>query len=88
MDRISSDQQDLLHSYANAFFQSKMGYFFVQKHGIKSDFYADNLVRFGGGYLFNKDLQFDTAIIFFKVRNFTFFMLILAFFSFPKLKGQ
>ena len=35
---------------------------FAETQGIKSDFYADNLVRFGGGYLFNKDLQLDTAL--------------------------
>ena len=35
---------------------------FVEKHGFKSDFYADNLIRFGGGFLMNKDLQLDSAV--------------------------
>ena len=37
---------------------------FVEKHGIKSDFYADNLARFGGGFLLNKDLQLDSSLTF------------------------
>ena len=35
---------------------------FGETQGIKSDFYADNLFRLGGGYLINKDVQLDTAI--------------------------
>lgn len=62
MDRISSNQQDfhyiltLTHSFDPKWVA------FVETHGIKSDFYADNLFRLGGGYLLNKDLQFDTAL--------------------------
>lgn len=62
MDRISSDQQDLHYILTLTHSFNPKWAVFVEKHGIKSDFYADNLVRFGGGYLFNKDLQFDTAI--------------------------
>lgn len=32
---------------------------FVENQGIKSDFYADQLIRFGGAHLFGKDLQVD-----------------------------
>lgn len=35
---------------------------FGETQGIKSDFYADNLIRFGGAYLYNKNLQLDTGI--------------------------
>ncbi|WP_338358036.1 transporter [Yeosuana marina] len=35
---------------------------FGETQGIKSDFYADNLFRFGGAYLWGKDFQLDTAI--------------------------
>ncbi len=64
MDRISSDQQDfhyiltLTHSFDPKWVA------FVETQGIKSDFYADNLFRIGGGYLLNKDLQLDTALTF------------------------
>ena len=37
---------------------------FGETQGIKSDFYADNLFRFGGAYLFGKDFQLDTALTF------------------------
>ena len=36
----------------------------IKANRIKSDFYADNLVRFGGGYLLSKDLQLDSAVTF------------------------
>ncbi|MEX0998246.1 MAG: transporter [Flavobacteriaceae bacterium] len=32
---------------------------FVENQGIKSDFYADQLIRFGGAHLFGKDFQID-----------------------------
>lgn len=32
---------------------------FVENQGIKSDFYSDQLVRFGGAHLFGKDFQID-----------------------------
>ena len=37
---------------------------FGEAQGIKSDFYADNLFRFGGAYLWSKDFQLDTALTF------------------------
>ncbi len=37
---------------------------FGEAHGIKSDFYADNLFRFGGAYLWSKNFQLDTALTF------------------------
>ena len=37
---------------------------FGEAQGIKSDFYADNLFRFGGAYLWGKDFQLDTAVTF------------------------
>lgn len=35
--------------------------FFVENQGIISDFYADQLIRAGGAYLLNKDLQLDAS---------------------------
>jgi hypothetical protein len=37
---------------------------FAETQGIKSDFYADNLIRFGGAYLMSQDFQLDTALTF------------------------
>jgi len=62
MDRISSDQQDLQYILTLTHSFHPKWVVFAETQGIKSDFYADNLVRFGGGYLFNKDLQLDTAL--------------------------
>ena len=62
MDRMSSDQQDFHYILTLTHSFNPKWVAFAEKHGIKSDFYADNLMRFGAGYLFNKDLQFDTAV--------------------------
>ena len=35
---------------------------FAETQGIKSDVYGDNLIRFGGAYLLNKNLQIDTDL--------------------------
>ncbi|WP_299251953.1 transporter [uncultured Aquimarina sp.] len=35
---------------------------FGEYQGQKSDFYSDNILRLGGAYLFNKDLQIDANI--------------------------
>ncbi len=37
---------------------------FVELQGQKSDFYSDNILRLGGAYLFDQDLQFDANIAF------------------------
>ncbi len=37
---------------------------FGEYQGQKSDFYSDNIMRFGGAYLFDQDLQFDANIAF------------------------
>ena len=37
---------------------------FGETQGISSDFYADNLIRFGGAYLWSKNFQLDTALTF------------------------
>lgn len=36
---------------------------FVENQGIKSDFYADQLLRGGAAYLFNNDFQVDASIM-------------------------
>lgn len=37
---------------------------FAEAQGIDNDLYADNLFRFGGAFLWDKDFQLDTAITF------------------------
>lgn len=58
-DRIGSDYSSfsyiltLTHAFNPKFSM------FIENQGIKSDFYADNLLRFGGAYLFGNDFQLD-----------------------------
>ena len=68
MDRIGSDQTDFQYIVTLTHSFNPKWVVFGETQGIKSDFYADNLVRFGGGYLLNKNLQLDTAITF-NVKN-------------------
>lgn len=37
---------------------------FAEAQGIDNDLYADNLFRFGGAYLWNRNFQLDTALTF------------------------
>lgn len=63
-DRIGTDQSDfsyiitLTHS-----FHPKWAVF-GETQGIKSDFYADNIFRVGGAYLWTKNFQLDTNMAF------------------------
>ena len=61
MDRIISNQEDFHYILTLTHSFNPKWVVFAEKHGIKSDFYADNLMRFGGGYLLNKDLQLDSS---------------------------
>ena len=60
-DRDASDLQyifTLTHSFGEKWVA------FGEYQGIKSNFYSDDLFRIGGAYLWNKNLQFDTAVTF------------------------
>ena len=48
--------------YGEAFNENFIG--FIETHGIKSDFYADNKLGFGIAYLLNDNLQLDFGTIF------------------------
>lgn len=63
-DRIGSDQSDFQYIFTLTHSFNPKWVVFGEAQGIKSDFYADNLFRFGGAYLLSKDLQFDTALTF------------------------
>lgn len=62
-ERIGSNQNDFEYiiSLTHAFNESFIG--FIETHGIKSDFYADNRLGFGVAYLFNDNLQLDLGAI-------------------------
>ena len=64
LERIGSDQNDFEYiiTLTHAFNQKCVS--FIETHGIKSDFYADNMLKFGGAYLSNENLQFDTSLVF------------------------
>jgi hypothetical protein len=61
-DRIGSDQSDFQYLVTLTKSINQQWVVFGETQGIKSDFYADNLFRFGGAYLWSKDFQLDTAL--------------------------
>ena len=63
-DRIGTDFSDFEYIITLTHSFSSQWVIFAETQGIQSDFYADNLFRFGGGYLWNKDFQLDTALTF------------------------
>lgn len=63
-DRIGTDQSDFQYILTLTHSFNPKWVIFGETQGIKSDFYADNLFRFGGAYLWRKDFQLDTAITF------------------------
>ena len=63
-DRIGTDQSDFQYILTLTHSFNPKWVVFGEAQGIKSDFYADNLIRFGGAYLLSKDFQLDTAVTF------------------------
>ena len=63
-DRIGTDQSDFQYIVTLTHSFSPQWVVFGETQGIKSDFYADNLFRVGGAYLWSKDFQLDTALTF------------------------
>ncbi len=63
-DRIGTDYSDFHYIVTLTHALNMKWSIFGEAHGIKSDFYADNLFRFGGAYLLSKDFQLDTALTF------------------------
>ena len=61
-DRIGSDFSEFQYIITLTHSFNPQWVIFGETQGIKSDFYADNLFRFGGAYLWNKDFQLDTAL--------------------------
>lgn len=63
-DRIGSDFSDFQYIITLTKSVGQQWAVFGEAQGINSDFYADNLFRFGGAYLWSKDFQLDTALTF------------------------
>jgi Putative MetA-pathway of phenol degradation len=61
-DRIGTEQSDFSYILTLTHSFNPKWVIFGEAQGIKSDFYADNLFRFGGAYLWTKDFQLDTAV--------------------------
>jgi hypothetical protein len=61
-DRIGTDQSDFQYIVTLTHSFSPRWVVFGETQGIQSDFYADNLFRFGGAYLWSKNFQLDTAV--------------------------
>ncbi|MBR9914956.1 MAG: transporter [Algicola sp.] len=63
-DRIGTDYSDFQYIITLTHSFDPQWVIFGETQGIQSDFYADNLFRFGGAYLWTKDFQLDTAVTF------------------------
>ena len=63
-DRIGSDYSDFQYILTLTKSVSNQWAVFGEAQGISSDFYADNLFRLGGAYLWTKDFQLDTFVTF------------------------
>lgn len=61
-DRIGTDFSDFQYILTLTHSFNPQWVIFAETQGIHSDFYADNLFRFGGAYLWTKDFQLDTAL--------------------------
>jgi len=61
-DRIGTDQSDFQYLLTLTKSINSQWVVFGEAHGISSDFYADNLIRFGGAYLWSQNFQLDTAL--------------------------
>ncbi len=61
-DRIGTDFSDFQYILTLTHSFNPQWVIFAETQGIKSDYYADNLFRFGGAYLWSKDFQLDTAV--------------------------
>lgn len=64
LDRIGTDQSDFTYILTLTKSVTDQWVVFGETEGISSDFYADNLIRFGGAYLWSRNFQLDTALTF------------------------
>jgi len=64
LDRIGTDQNDFEYILTLTHAFNTKWVSFIEKHGINSDFYAENMVKLGAAYLSNENLQLDTSLAF------------------------
>ena len=64
LDRIGTDYSDFQYILTLTHSFTPQWVVFGETQGISSDFYADNLIRFGGAYLWTQDFQLDANIAF------------------------
>ena len=62
MNRIGSDFDEFQYIFTLTKSINEGLVLFAETQGIKSDVYGDNLIRFGGAYLLNNNLQIDTDL--------------------------
>jgi len=63
-DRIGSEFSEFQYIFTLTHSFTPQWVVFGEAQGISSDFYADNIFRIGGAYLWNKDFQLDANIAF------------------------
>jgi len=63
-ERMGTEQSDFQYIVTLTHSFNPKWVVFGETQGIKSDFYADNLFRFGGAYLLSKNFQLDSAVTF------------------------
>lgn len=63
-DRIGTDQSDFSFILTLTKSVTDQLAVFAESENISSDFYSDNLIRFGGAYLWTRNLQVDAAATF------------------------
>ena len=61
-DRIGTDFSEFQYILTLTHSFNPQWVIFAETQGIDSEYYADNLFRFGGAYLWSKDFQLDTAL--------------------------
>lgn len=61
-DRIGTDFSEFQYILTLTHSFNPQWVIFAETQGIDSEYYADNLFRFGGAYLWTKDFQIDTAL--------------------------
>lgn len=64
LNRLGTDYSEFQYILTLTHSISTQWVVFGETQGIRSDFYADNLFRLGGAYLWTKDFQLDTALTF------------------------
>ncbi len=63
LDRIGTDQNDFEYITTLTYAINSQWVSFIEAHGINSDFYAENMLKFGAAYLSNENLQLDASLV-------------------------